>query len=66
MKNPQTLPTLLDITSEATSFDLLDPFNRVFWKDMDKATAIDAANRMGPQYRVVDHTGLDYNAKVVA
>jgi hypothetical protein len=66
VKNPQTRPTVLDIESDAASFDLLDPFNRVFWKDMPKDRAIDAANQMGSQYRLIEATGLDYNAKVVA
>ena len=60
-----TQPIVLGIDSDATSFDLLDPFNRVFWRDMDKATAIDAAQRLGSMYSLVEHTGLDYNEKVV-
>ncbi len=66
LTNRPTAPQLLDIKSEATSFDLLTPFNRVFWSDMDKATALEAALKFGSQYRVVAHTGLPHNAKVVA
>ena len=64
--NRPTEPQLLDIQSEATSFDLLTPFNRVFWSNMDKATVLDAARNFGSQYRVVAHTGLPHNAKIVA
>jgi len=59
--------TVIAIDSTAERFDILDPFNRVFWRDMDAATAIDAANNLGAGwYRIVEHTGADYGDKVVA
>lgn len=55
------------IESDAERFDILDPFNRVFWRDMDAATAIDAVNNLGAGwYRIVEHTGADYGVKVAA
>jgi hypothetical protein len=64
MINDQTTPTVLDLYSDADRFDLLGPSNRIFWRDMDKATVIQAAKTMGPEYRIIEHTGLGYNAKI--
>lgn len=62
-QNPQTLPVLLDLVDDGP-FDILDPFGRVFWKDMDKATALNAIRGFDTQHRVVPATGLPYGAKV--
>lgn len=55
--------TVISITSEATSFDILDEFGRVFWKDMDRETVLESVNKLGTMYRVVPATGLDYGTK---
>lgn len=57
---------VIAIESNADRFDLLDPFNRVFWRNMTAEDAIEAANRFGSLYRIVEHTGADYGVKVVA
>lgn len=55
---------VLSLPTEIKSFDILDEFNRVFWKDMDGATALEAINKLGTMYRTVPSTGLDYGTKV--
>jgi len=55
---------VLSLSTEAETFDILDAFNRVFWKDMDRATALAGVNKLGTMYRVVAATGLDYGVKV--
>ena len=55
---------VLSLTTEVESFDILDAFSKVFWKDMDRATALEAINKLGAMYRVVAATGLSYGAKV--
>jgi len=55
---------VLTLDSSVESFDILNEFNRVFWKDMDAATALEAVNKLGTMYRVVPATGLDHNTKV--
>lgn len=55
---------VLSLSTEVESFDILDAFNKVFWKDMDRATAVEAINKLGTLYRVVAATGLGYGAKV--
>ena len=55
---------VLSLTTEVESFDILDAFNKVFWKDMDRATALEAINKLGTMYRVVAATNLNYGTKV--
>ena len=62
---PQTLPKVLDVVGEGP-FDLLDPFGRVFWKNLTPKQATDSARKMGVLYRVVPVTGLETGQKVVA
>lgn len=57
-------PKVLSLNSAAESFDILNEFNRVFWKGMDRASALEAINKLGVMYRVVPSTGLDYGMKV--
>lgn len=54
---------VLSLSTEVDSFDILDAFNKVFWKDMDRTTALEAINKLGSLYRVVAATGLDHGAK---
>lgn len=54
---------VLSLSTEVESFDILDAFNRVFWKDMDRAAVLEAINKMGTMYRVVPATGLNHGAK---
>lgn len=57
--------TVIAIDSTAERFDILDAFNRVFWRDMAADVAIDAVNKLGAgMYRIVEHTGADYGVKV--
>ncbi|WGH21414.1 hypothetical protein SEA_EMOTION_65 [Arthrobacter phage Emotion] len=54
---------------EATVFDILDEYRRVFWKDMTLEVALREARAREPYlgaWLVVPATGLDYNAKAVA
>ena len=55
---------VLSLSTEVESFDIVDAFNKVFWKDMDRATALESINKLGSMYRVVAATGLSYGAKV--
>lgn len=55
---------VLSLSPEVESFDILDSFNKVFWKDMDRTTALEAIAKLGTLYRVVAATGLNYGAKV--
>jgi hypothetical protein len=55
---------VLSLSAEVASFDILDAFNKVFWKDMDRATALEAIAKLGTMYRVVAATGLNYGTKV--
>jgi hypothetical protein len=55
---------VLSLSTEVASFDILDSFNKVFWKDMDRTTALEAINKLGGMYRVVAATGLNHGAKV--
>ncbi|WP_168223493.1 hypothetical protein [Pseudarthrobacter sp. NIBRBAC000502772] len=55
---------VLSLSTEVESFDILDAFNKVFWKDMDRATALEASSKLGTMYRVVAATGLGHGAKV--
>jgi hypothetical protein len=55
---------ILSLSTEVESFDIVDAFNKVFWKDMDRATALEAINKLGTMYRVVAATGLSYGSKV--
>jgi hypothetical protein len=55
---------VLSLSTEVASFDILDEFNRVFWKDMDRASALESVHKFGTMYRVVPATGLDHGAKV--
>lgn len=54
---------VLAINSTADSFDILDEFGKVFWKDMGKDVALEAINKLGTMFRVVESTGLDYGVK---
>lgn len=58
--------TVLGINSSAAAFDILDEFGRVFWKDMPRDVTLEAINKLGPMYRVVESTGLDYGSKLGA
>lgn len=55
---------VLSLSAEVESFDILDAFNRVFWKDMDRATALEAIGKLGAMYRVIAATGLGHGVKV--
>jgi len=55
---------VLSLSTEVQSFDILDAFNKVFWKDMDRTTALEAIANLGTMYRVVAATGLNYGARV--
>lgn len=57
--------TVIAIDSTAERFDIVDAFNRIFWRDMAPEVAIDAVNKLGAgMYRIVEHTGADYGVKV--
>lgn len=62
--NTPTRPTAIALDPSVALFDIVDPFNRVFWKDMDNATALAAIQGFSSQYRVVTATGLDYGARI--
>lgn len=59
-----TRPVILRIDSDADRFDILDPFHRVFWKDMDEQSTLSAMRDLGAQYFVVPTTGRDHGERV--
>lgn len=56
----------ISINSTAARFDIVDDFNRIFWRDMDADTALAGVQKLGTMYRVIPATGLDYGQKVSA
>jgi hypothetical protein len=58
-----TEPVILDVVGDGL-FDILDPFRRVFWKDMDRSEVLNAMRGFGSMYQVVPATGMPYGTKV--
>lgn len=59
---PQTAPYIIDVPKG--QYDLVDPFNRIFWVDMDREESLRCLVTFGPLYRLVPTTGLPHGSKV--
>lgn len=56
-----------EVVQATYRWDLITEFNRVFWRDMDFDSAMDALERMQPYphaWRIIPTTGLEHGAKV--
>jgi hypothetical protein len=61
--NGRTRPLITSLPDG--TYDILDASGRVFWKDMNASTTVDAINDLGGPtfYRAVPATGLPHGAK---
>lgn len=60
---PQTVPHVIDVPEG--QYDLVDPYNRIFWVDMNREESLKCLVSFGSLYRLVPTTGLPHGTRVV-